>query len=263
MQIYFMRQALKNVLLALLALYTLVASNQPSILAIAWAEKSASTLLQGQSEAVVSDSIAINIDTIFVSGLKPEIKKATYEDKVKLLASLRSVDHLLEVKDKTLFASAKKNEVEQIQSEIAIVEPEVKNVLNGEIEVKGETTEVDYALNSEILFNMVNEHRIRIGIPALIKDDSLMQLAIVRAPELFDEIFVNGNMHSGFYARANSLGYYATENIIYNQSESGALNWWLNSPIHRAAIENATHTHTGIACSGKTCAMIYTHFQAK
>jgi uncharacterized protein YkwD len=82
-----------------------------------------------------------------------------------------------------------------------------------------------------------------------------MQFAVERVPELFDEIFVNGNMHAGFYNR--NLPYHSTENIIYNNTEQGAFQWWLNSPIHRHAIENSSYTHTGIACGGKFCSQIF------
>ena len=115
------------------------------------------------------------------------------------------------------------------------------------------------SLNADILFNMINSHRQSIGLPALQKDPNICAVAQSRAPELYNEIF-GGYMHAGFYAR--NLPYWATENMIHQNTEAEAFNWWMNSGIHRAAIEG-NYTHACGACQGKSCAMIFTSFVPK
>ncbi len=117
------------------------------------------------------------------------------------------------------------------------------------------------SLNADVLFNMINTHRASIGLPAYQKDERICQVARDRGPELYNEIFVTGAMHAGFYAR--NLPYWATENMISQGSEQAAFNWWMNSSIHRRAIESPTYTHSCGACYGNSCAQIFTAFQSK
>lgn len=115
-------------------------------------------------------------------------------------------------------------------------------------------------LRAEVLFAMVNDHRARIGLPPFQQDGDLSQIAQSRTPELQGEMYNGGGMHAGFYNR--QLPYRATENMISQQTEAEALNWWLNSSVHRKAIEG-DYTHASVACEGKNCAMIFTSFQPK
>ena len=117
------------------------------------------------------------------------------------------------------------------------------------------------SLNSDLLFDMINNHRASIGLPAYQKDERLCTIARDRGPDLYNEIFVNGNMHAGFYKL--NLPYWATENMISLGSEQASFNWWMNSSIHRRAIESSAHTHSCGACYGNSCAQIFTAFQPK
>jgi uncharacterized protein YkwD len=219
----------------------------------------------GQSKAVANtfdygqDKLATNSALTMINSLIPSAKIVSFKAKDDLLSNMQSVDYLLIRKDAAVYASAK-----QIQSTVAsVVSKSVvgqPQIVQGE--VKGEAVEANaHNLNADLLLNLVNQHRVNIGLQPLQKDDRVMQIASERTPELFDEIFVNNNMHAGFYSR--NLPYAAVENIIYYNTEEGAFQWWLNSPLHRAAIENPTYTYTGIACSGRFCSMIYTSFQPK
>lgn len=115
-------------------------------------------------------------------------------------------------------------------------------------------------LNADIVFNLINQTRTQAGLPAFQKDDRICAVAASRAPELYSEIMVTHTMHAGFYAR--NLPYWATENIIYMRNEQQAVNWWLNSPIHRAAIYGNS-TYSCVACSGNSCSEIFTNFESK
>ncbi len=116
------------------------------------------------------------------------------------------------------------------------------------------------SLNAEILFSLVNQHRTSIGLPNFEKDERICQVAASRAPELYNEIWVTHTMHAGFYAR--NLPYWATENIISMTTEQSALNWWLNSPIHRQAIEG-NYKYSCVACYSNNCSEIFTNFEPK
>lgn len=114
-------------------------------------------------------------------------------------------------------------------------------------------------LSADVLFSLVNTHRQTRKLPPFQKQDAICSLATSRAPEIAAEI-AEGRMHQGMYAR--KLPYWNTENIILMNSETAALNWWLNSPIHRKAIEN-NYTYSCVACSGNTCTQEFTNFTPK
>ncbi len=116
------------------------------------------------------------------------------------------------------------------------------------------------SLDSEKLFVMINDHRAKLGLPAFEKDEKLCQLARERGPELYDEIFKYGNIHGGLYGR--NLPYWVTENMKYGPSEEEAFNWWLNSPIHRKAIESKAKYSCG-ECYGNSCAQLFTSYVPK
>lgn len=114
--------------------------------------------------------------------------------------------------------------------------------------------------SAEYLFKLVNDYRTKLGLAVFQKDDRLCTIAKTRGPELYDEIFVNGNMHAGFYAW--TLPYYATENMVHTRSEDESFAWWLNSPIHRKTMLGS-YTHSCIECWGNSCAQIFSSFELK
>jgi hypothetical protein len=50
--------------------------------------------------------------------------------------------------------------------------------------------------------------------------------------------------------------------MISMRTESEALTWWLNSPVHRAALLGSTK-FACIACQGKSCSMIFSNLDIK
>ena len=108
-------------------------------------------------------------------------------------------------------------------------------------------------LNADKLFGMVNAKRQEAGLAPLEKDTTVCQVAQARAPQMQSDV-ASGNMHAGFYARKPS--YQSTENMIYMNSEEQALNWWLNSPVHRGAIYG-DYQDSCLVCQGNTCARIF------
>jgi uncharacterized protein YkwD len=117
-------------------------------------------------------------------------------------------------------------------------------------------------LNAETIFSMVNQVRVQNGLAPLEKSPEVCAIANERAPELYAEIFVTGNMHAGFARRQPSISYWMTENMIHQNTEQQAVSWWMNSPIHRSAILG-NYTHSCVSCQGNSCAMLFTSFVAK
>lgn len=122
------------------------------------------------------------------------------------------------------------------------------------------TAEKPASLSSDLLFDMINNHRATLNLPAYQKDDKLCALADERGPELYDEIFTNGNIHGGLYDR--NLPYWITENMKYGPDENDVFNWWMNSSIHKKAIEG-NFTYSCGECYGHACAQLFTSYVAK
>lgn len=116
------------------------------------------------------------------------------------------------------------------------------------------------SLNADTMFSLINAHRQSMGLPAFEKEEKLCQLAASRAPELYDEIFVTGKVHAGFDAR--NLPYWITENMVSRPTEQEGFNWWLSSSLHRRAIEGNFKYSCG-ACSGNSCAQLFTSYDPK
>ena len=111
-------------------------------------------------------------------------------------------------------------------------------------------------LNTDLIFDLINDHRTSKGLPAYQKDDRLCSIAQKRAPQLNNEMFGGGYVHQGF--NQMDLDHWITENMVHQPSEQSALNWWLNSSLHRRAVESTSHTHSCGICSGNTCIQLFT-----
>lgn len=115
-------------------------------------------------------------------------------------------------------------------------------------------------LNSQVLFQLVNDHRQAQNLPPFQESPELCQIAHNRAPELDNEIFGDSYIHAGFDAL--NLDFRVTENMISQETEAAALNWWLNSSIHRKAILSGA-SHACVSCGGRSCAMLFSSFEPK
>lgn len=116
-------------------------------------------------------------------------------------------------------------------------------------------------LDDNLIFSLINDHRTQMGLPAFQKDDALCSLARTRSTELHGELFEGkGALHSGLYNR--NLPYWITEDAKWGSNEAGTVKWWLNSPIHRRAIEG-TYTYSCGACTGSQCSQLFTSYTPK
>lgn len=156
-------------------------------------------------------------------------------------------------------------EIQTIQLEdkntVEKIEAEKKTQTKPPVKKKSPVLIAAHPLNKDLLFDLVNAHRTSLELPIFEKDDDLCQIAESRLPELHDEIFGETPMHEGM--RTRTFDYWVTENLIHVATEERALDWWLNSPIHRKALESPNHTHSCIACTGNSCTMLFTSFIPK
>lgn len=112
---------------------------------------------------------------------------------------------------------------------------------------------------SEQLFQMVNDHRAKLGLPVFEKDERLCKMARERAPQIKGELSA-GTLHKGF--KAYNLPYWATENIAAYSTIEENLKFWLSDYIHKKAIES-DHKYSCVACIGTSCSQIFTSFVPK
>ncbi len=267
-----MFQAGKNVLTAFLAVNTIFPLIQPSLVSASYSDvdgsASAEATADKQSEArhqtVSGEAVNKNNQPQLIPPYLRTVKIASFKERNEFVYTIRKEPSLIFNQDKGIYAAAANEDMREDMSDdqtVMAVSNEVITIayVTPMQEVASASTITpdteDYTLNSDVIFNLVNQHRISIGLQPVERNESIMQIAKERAPELFDEIFVNGNMHAGFYAK--NLSYPSSEIIIYYNTEEGAVQWWLNSPIHRGIIQNASYTKAGIACSGKSCSMIF------
>ncbi|NRD22530.1 CAP domain-containing protein [Winogradskyella litoriviva] len=90
------------------------------------------------------------------------------------------------------------------------------------------------------IMELINEHRINLGLNALQNHDTVKAVALTHTNYMIEEAHVS---HDYFFLRketlqANASANVVTENVGYGfSSADGVVNAWLNSPSHRANIE--------------------------
>ncbi len=165
----------------------------------------------------------------------------------------------------SLNISTKKKNAEFLPTSNLIPEIELKKVeLNKEevyvVPQVNFATEPTGTLSAEVLFSMVNTYRTSIALPAFEKEAQICSVAESRREGIAQEIYQGLPLHSGFWSM--NLPYFATENMIYQNTEAEALNWWLNSPVHRSAIEGNYKYACGV-CNGEVCNLVFTNYDPK
>lgn len=101
------------------------------------------------------------------------------------------------------------------------------------------------------VFNLINTERTKNGLPALIIDDEVQNIARIKAQEMVDNNYFSHtsptygspfDMLKSFGVSYKSAG----ENIAGNSSNLGAVNAWMNSAGHKANILSNNYNYTGI-----------------
>lgn len=101
-------------------------------------------------------------------------------------------------------------------------------------------------------FNLINEQRVAAGLPALLVDDELQNVARVKAQDMVNNNYFSHTSptYGSPFDMMKSFGIsYKTagENIAGNSTNSGAVNAWMNSSGHKANILNNSYNYTGLA----------------
>lgn len=115
------------------------------------------------------------------------------------------------------------------------------------------------------MIELVNQERAKAGLAPLSTMPSLTAAAQIRAPELAIE--------RSHYRPDGSLAFTAMDEAgVPNTSMSGenlafgfstaeaALNWWMNSPIHRMNILMPQYTHIGVAYDNGNWVQLFASF---
>ena len=103
---------------------------------------------------------------------------------------------------------------------------------------------------------LVNAHRIARGLPALIWDSRVAAVAKSHSQQMVDEDFFSHTTPDGVTTwgrlAARGISYsHAGENIAWGQKTGKAVfRGWLDSPGHRANIEQDSYTHHGVGKVG-------------
>ena len=116
----------------------------------------------------------------------------------------------------------------------------------------GETvnTSVTYSKIETEILDLVNQHRLEIGLSALKELNVISGVADGHTQYMISKGQIN---HDNFNLRADKLMSIASakavsENVAYGFSTAqGVVNGWLNSEGHRKAIEDPKNTHFGIS----------------
>ncbi len=100
---------------------------------------------------------------------------------------------------------------------------------------------------AEEVLDVLNDYRASLGLSALIWHADSEELAVGHSHYM---VIQNQASHDNFYERAAILqengADFVSENVAYGyQDAASVLEGWLNSPTHKAAIED-DYTHTGI-----------------
>ena len=125
--------------------------------------------------------------------------------------------------------------------------------------VEAPTIPVVLDLNSDKIFELVNQYRASLGLPAFEREASVCDLAQVRSSKLAGEL-ANGTIHSGLYSR--NLPYWIWENAKVGSNEEETIAWWISSPLHRQSIVS-DYKYSCVKCTGSNCSQLFTSFTPK
>jgi len=109
---------------------------------------------------------------------------------------------------------------------------------------------------------LLNEDRVAQGLPRLIADANLTQVARKHATDMvlhnfFDHKNLQGQSPFDRMTASGITYRSAGENIAYNYSLEDMEKAWMNSPGHRANILNTGYTHVGLGLHTKSDGTIY------
>lgn len=163
---------------------------------------------------------------------------------------------------------ADEEEPKQIQAAVVIAESRSAGQTDGQTApqvlptmtpLNDEYAAPDVTLDSDKIFELINQYRASIGLAPFEKDEKVCELAQTRSTEIAGEL-TNGTLHSGLYGR--NLPYWIFENAKVGSNEEGTVAWWLSSPIHHESIAG-DYKFSCVKCTGSNCSQLFTNFSPK
>ena len=115
---------------------------------------------------------------------------------------------------------------------------------------------------ADIFMELMNDHRHALGLSPLIHDQELAKVAFDHSKAMAKSTVEFG--HDGFSFRCSKArkilggGNWCAENVARGQKTMlDAFKAWMNSPGHRANLEQARATHTGLAFATTSGGRLY------
>lgn len=122
-------------------------------------------------------------------------------------------------------------------------------------------------ITADKIFILVNQERIKAGIPELKRNATLDAAAAMKAKDQVDNKYFAHTSPKGidtwhWFKTAGYVFHHAGENLSQNYIQSSrergsfktsedVIKAWMNSPTHRANILDPKYTETGLAVNGK------------
>ena len=115
---------------------------------------------------------------------------------------------------------------------------------------------------TEEFMNLINDHRISIGLHPLVNDPEMVKIAQTQSDEMATGAVAFG--HTGFSGRCSAArsalggGNMCGENVAEGQKSAQAVyTAWMNSPGHRANIEQSRYSHGGFGFQKNSSGVYY------
>jgi uncharacterized protein YkwD len=115
---------------------------------------------------------------------------------------------------------------------------------------------------TEEFMELINNHRVSIGLTPLIHDEGLAEIVLKHSQDMASGAVAFG--HGGFSERCSASrsflggGNWCGENVAYGQKTPlAAYTAWMNSAGHKANIEQSRATHTGFAYAKNSSGTYY------
>lgn len=164
-----------------------------------------------------------------------------------------SADYIDAVYDENeRFSIKEKNEIQGDSGE-AVGQSEVKSITEEENKSDSEYSDnLVLTTDEQEFFDLINANRENNGLDKLVIDDTLQNIARLKAEDLKENNYFSHNSEK--YGNIDNMlktfevSYTSSaENIAGNKTLVGAVEAWMNSDSHKVNILNEKFSHTGIA----------------
>lgn len=127
-------------------------------------------------------------------------------------------------------------------------------------------------IDPDELLELVNEERRRVGIPPLQYDYNVHMSAQLKSNDMLARDYKQHNLPGTNYTLTQEMHEWVSKSCVssgenfywagFAATSRDAFNWWMNSKLHREAIQDAKYTKTGFGVSigGESNGFAVQHF---